>query len=392
MSLVQVDISSNDVRIKEICGAFWEIKDDQKFAHTISELAQKFSVKSSDIQKIVSENCEAYSEDNICNHCKLAFVYSNRTDYQHKIKSVKFDAICSQCKAEEVEARRMEQLAKLEEQRQAIHSHYALSPNIELDAKELSFENAVYLISFIRANASENLLIYGPLTNSKESLAPNKQFGFDIAKQLYRAGYITVSPNSPIDAFAFKEDVPDTFFLDKVFWVLNFGEDAKKAQNTINELERVFRQEDWPNHWYGERISLWKKLALQECLTYLEVVMSEHNLAITPGEKTYLVFENVLEEYSVGQIYNLIWRAGRDAAAFYMRGGVSKPHAANTVVGSIQRQADKAKAEGWETKAYRRDRRCPESVVSQVLFNTAIKIGENGFTLPPIASSLTHPS
>ncbi len=215
-------------------------------------------------------------------------------------------------------------------------------------------------------------------------------YSFEIVKQLYRQDYITVHPDSPVNAFEFEDEEPSTFYLDKVLWCLNFGENPTATQDTVIEMERIFRTGEWPAHWFIERISLWKKLALQECLAYLAIVLSEHNLDLNPGEKTQLVFNNVLEEYSVGQTYNMIWRAGKDAAAFYMRGGVSKSHAANTVIGSIQKYADRAKAEGWDIKAYRRDWRCPESVVSQVLFNTVLKIGENGFNRPPIDSSLNE--
>ncbi len=54
-----------------------------------------------------------------------------------------------------------------------------------------------------------------------------------------------------------------------------------------------------------------------------------------------------------------------------------------TVVGAIQRQAERALSEEWEVKAYRRDFRCPQSMISQVLFNTALQMGDIGFTQPP---------
>ena len=111
--------------------------------------------------------------------------------------------------------------------------------------------------------------------------------------------------------------------------------------------------------------------------------MSEHGFSFNPGEKTLLVLNNLLEEFSVSQAYNLIWRAAKDAAAFYIREHVSKEHAANTVVGSIQRQFERARAEGWKIKPYGRDRRCPQSMVSQVLFNTALPLGDDGFNKPP---------
>ena len=72
-----------------------------------------------------------------------------------------------------------------------------------------------------------------------------------------------------------------------------------------------------------------------------------------------------------------IWRAAKDAAAYYQRGGVSKKQAANSVVGSVQRQTERAIAGEWEVPNYRRIPQIPNSLVTQVLFVTALKIGDN---------------
>ncbi len=67
-----------------------------------------------------------------------------------------------------------------------------------------------------------------------------------------------------------------------------------------------------------------------------------------------------------------------------MRERTSKTHAANIVPGAVQRMADRAIAEGWDIKPYNRDFRAPQSMVSEIFFNTALKIGEQGFkTVPP---------
>jgi hypothetical protein len=194
---------------------------------------------------------------------------------------------------------------------------------------------------------------------------------------------IFVHPNSDIYAFNFEGEECKSFNLDKVFWVLPRGGNGVSAQQFIADTEDLLKTEEWPAGWCEEAYILWKRIALEECLQYLEMVLEEHKLPFNPGEKTNLMFSHVLEKYSVAQAYNFIWRAAKDAAAFYQRGGVNKQHAANTVVGAIQRQAERALSEGWEVKAYHRDFRCPQSMISQVLFNTSLQIGDIGFTQPP---------
>ena len=77
------------------------------------------------------------------------------------------------------------------------------------------------------------------------------------------------------------------------------------------------------------------------------------------------------------------WSAARNAAAYYQRGGVSKPQASNSMVGRCRTHADKAKVDGWTIKPYGRNHDRPRSELSHVLHDVFLKIGEQGFTAKP---------
>ncbi len=79
----------------------------------------------------------------------------------------------------------------------------------------------------------------------------------------------------------------------------------------------------------------------------------------------------------------MIWRSAKDAAAFLVRKGVTKQHAANTVVGAMQRYGENARNGGWDVKSYKRPFNCPQSMISQVFFDSVLKIGEDGFNKVP---------
>jgi len=100
------------------------------------------------------------------------------------------------------------------------------------------------------------------------------------------------------------------------------------------------------------------------------------------GEKTRHVVANAINDFSIGQVYSFIWRASKDAAAFYVRERVTKTHAANTVVGAIERSAERAVANGWDVKDYRRDRRVPETPLVQV-FAASTGLGERYWSEVP---------
>jgi hypothetical protein len=52
------------------------------------------------------------------------------------------------------------------------------------------------------------------------------------------------------------------------------------------------------------------------------------------------------------------------------------------MVGACQRWADTARAEGYEVKPFKRNFDLPRSMMSYVLFDVILKIGERGFTEP----------
>jgi len=138
---------------------------------------------------------------------------------------------------------------------------------------------------------------------------------------------------------------------------------------------------DWPEEWYDEALELWNEIALAECTEYLLFSLNEHHFEFNPGEKTNQYLQSALQNYSTGQVVNIIWRAVRDAGAYYQRGNISSKHAANVAVSSIQRYTDRAVAEGWDLKPYRRSYNYPQTVLSEVFYNTTTKIGIEGFQL-----------
>ena len=75
-------------------------------------------------------------------------------------------------------------------------------------------------------------------------------------------------------------------------------------------------------------------------------------------------FINLLKNFSVGQIFNLSWRAVSQTNDYISAEGINYTHGRNMFIGSIQRKADKAIAEGWTTTNGRRDFNLPQTIIS----------------------------
>lgn len=91
-----------------------------------------------------------------------------------------------------------------------------------------------------------------------------------------------------------------------------------------------------------------------ECVEYLVYQLDNVGFEFTAGEKTYKTFEIILEDFSVSQIYGIIWKA-----------------------------VEQAKIKGWDLKGYSRIKDLPQSALSLFFFNRVLSIGDMGFTLPP---------
>jgi len=252
-----------------------------------------------------------------------------------------------------------------------------------LDVTEMSFSQAVYLLSVIRSGASEDLEYIVPRKYYESPLSPCESYDEEILMQLYRAELLFVHPGSKNDnVIVIKGDPPSfEFYPLGVHWLIH-QVDLKKPEKTIEELEKILSAKKWPAPWSSEVNALRTRIALEESLQYLRYVMSEHGFNFTVGEKTTQIVKSLLNDLSVSQTYNFCWRAAKDAAAFYLRSRVPRQQAANIVPGSIQRMFERAAVEGWDVRPFQRNFNVLQCMVSQVLYNTTLKIGDEGFNRP----------
>lgn len=68
---------------------------------------------------------------------------------------------------------------------------------------------------------------------------------------------------------------------------------------------------------------------------------------------------------------------------FKVEKDVSTKHAANTIIGSAQSFAERAKINGWNIQKYHRVKECPESALSKFFFERILPIGYMGFDEKP---------
>ena len=377
---------TDDQTIIELCNRYWEMDADGQFAYKVNDLILPAGIHSRTVSAFVAEHCRVCNPEIACPDCGRPHLFASRSEYQQR-RSWRFQWQCDDCRQVEADCKHAAQQAAEKARRLQIQQHYGTVRPIPLDPyKELSFKTAVALLALLRIGASEDLSVINPIGEANGLYAPTEELATDLLRLLYRNKCIYVHPSSSPNAFA--EDV-QTFYLFRVAWVPPVDE-SHDPRGVLEAIESIFRKRTWPKEWFDEILLFWRELALHECLQYLQVCMVEHGFEFNPGEKTKQVLSGALENYTVAQLYVFIYRAVKDAAAYMVSNRVSKKQAANSTIGRIQRQAERALAEGWEIKPYRRDWRAPESMVGHVLYRVALKVGDSGINYTP--SHILHDS
>ena len=349
--MMKIDLKylTDDARKIEICCDYWRQSLDG-FEMNVKDVASKHNIKSVGLAKQVAQWCQAYSTEDSCSRCHQRYrVYGNRSEYSQR-STYPSHWVCEDCEAEFAAEENLRQT----KQRSQVKEYFAdlglgtvcLTEN---DGKgPNSLEEIVALLSYIRLAADEQMNYLSPLVMHKiERLSPTDDYDAELLKRLANGGVLVPDvENSGNDSFVFENGVFEgAYYINYVAWCLPrivYNMDSNEspgATNFVQVIEDVFRDMAWPDEWNNEWIPLWRRVALEECLQYLDLCMTKHGFDFRAGPKTRQVIENALVSYSVAQVYNFVWGAARDAAAYYMRESIPKKQAANSVVGSIQRRA-----------------------------------------------------
>lgn len=365
-----IEIYSNDETIIKICQDYWQTDNNGEYIKTTTQIGKENNISIHEVTKLAKNYSSFYSEDIFCTICEEAYIFESRNEFKIS-KSIK-NWTCDLCK-NEIKQNEIDEKLKI------LNKNTEEFKKQKLDLVSISPRLLVYLAAFFRFASDEDLETTSPFSKIKElRFSPNESNDLDLIKSIYAANLICVSPISDLNSITLSENNGYSFYIDKV----KFIPPSENPIAFINNLEDFITSTNFLIKNQKEIEDLAYELARHECLFYLSYVLNEHGLNYSPGEKTILVIDKCLKEFSVAQIYNFIWRAGKDAAAFYLRQRVSKDHAAKTVVSNIERQLERSLSNNWEVKPYKRNYEYPQSILSRVLFNSILKTDDGGFTMP----------
>lgn len=251
---------------------------------------------------------------------------------------------------------------------------------------EISLKEAIYLLIFHVQSTSERLGVFTPFADAETPIAPqNKWKG--IIETLQERHLIRIDPESPLEAFEFKNHNAEDFIYHPycVGYLASFSDTPEKNAQGLSSIISTFKTGEWPTRWKKEKYAtvheLWRQLTVGESLEYLHSKGEERSFDFPSGDATIARFEDIANDFSTSTIYAFIHSAVKNASDYYMRSSISKKQAANSVVGGIERIADKVRLGEWRLLHYNRLKGHVDSALFYTLFYRVLKIGEKGFTL-----------
>jgi len=290
------------------------------------------------------------------------------------------------CKDERMEAYLKEEERRREAEKEKKEIVLNALENNELSEmleRDLTQEDRLFISVVLRTALSEDMNVIEPLSKTERTIAPTSKLSNEIIQALIGRKVMIISLKSNLDAFEVTINENDEKRISYQIYEVKYELNIKPEDGNYSAMiKRLIYPE---SELFGEEFcyDMWRKIALHESEEYLLYEMRKVGYNFNPGEKTYRVLEFLLDHFSTAQIYNIIYRAVANSTRRYQAREITKIHAQNSVITSIEGQGERAIAERWILKPYGRRSDLPQSIVSEVLFNSIMQISSLGFSETP---------
>ncbi|MBB6122212.1 hypothetical protein [Nocardiopsis algeriensis] len=373
MPRIELELYTDDPAWAAALRSYWTLNEDgHGWAQTVAEVRAQHQLTSPEMTQLVRTCGSARLTDITCSKCGESWTVANRTEYAEVLRAD--NGVCESCHALAQAARLQAAKERKQHQRSRLIETFPTNTHDQPSVEELSLFQAIGLHTLFSDPAVEDSGMTTPTRGwPKERPWCPGSLLLDYERRLIHSNPATIFAHhdSHIDAFVWEDDAPTgSFYLGNISYYL-IGpqpDPAERSPQLLQDLNRVFRQGPWPATWLEQWRPLWEELTLAYASAYLDMKLREHHLEMKQGEGTLTALQDALATFSLGQVFNLIYRATRDSAAYYQRGGITKRQAANSTVGRISGSADRVRANGWDIKSFNLPWNLPLTAFGEVFF------------------------
>jgi len=361
--------------------------DGEKIQQLISEY--QLNVKASELVKIFPPKV---CDDLYCPYCSntnLTLKYESR-QYKSINNGIPECPVCrhvnnNNCNCGGCRERKYVEKEKIDNRKKQLINDYNSSKIlISTSVKDLTLENAIYLIALTRHSLSEDLRLVKIFDRTPVKFAPTEKLTEIILNSLYDSGLINISPESNLDYFFFNEELTSItgYYPTRILWeflpLLSIQEKRAFVAELERRLEDLFKNEEYNL----ASFKLWHLIWLHECIEYYYFLLESRSYPFEIiGDKTEAAFKSLIRKMSLGKIFNLSWQSIRNTVDFIKRKAIPQSQVASVFTGILLRTMDRSLAEKWDLKDSRRDFSCSQTVISSTYFNLFLKLGDSAIKL-----------
>jgi hypothetical protein len=367
--------------IKLACD-YWSLTEDGNWRYFQKDLVAASGMSRQEFLNAIGSAVIAVCRDIRCVNCNQPYILSSRglprvegfSEWQ-----------CMRCMTAQIEEERRQEAEKeaLDLQRisgilDALKSH-----NDPFDYSQISCYEAILACSIMiqSETACENgtvgMIQYLGLSAS-DDLARR------IAATLHRVGMLRFGEKTKENALASTSKGTDEYN----YWALlvdwRFAQPACALTfgQVLRELNLFIETVKGTQDFIMAVKNLWWEVARDAIESHLRVQLSQYGIRdLKIGEKFQQAFDYLLERFSVPHARYIIYRVAKNAAALSTRVDFNRPHAVNTIPGSIIRDCDRALADNWNINGYTLKWDTEEPQLFTFIFDRLLGTGIGGFRI-----------
>lgn len=314
-----------------------------------------------------------------CTYCKSHMYFipplksaKSREEYfctvcEH-IESI-FGCKCDQCLTKKGEDLAQKELNKFLSRKKVLNSR---EYSHAYPLNRLSIKIKAYLGAILRVHLYKDYLLINLEYNSSQYFAPTEQYRNTIIAELIEKKIIV--PYKP--ARNADHELIEAFSCGTLYDLCITDIDRSKSElmSYLMYPNRISSTRE------NEAYDLLHEVRIHEATEYMMLTLQQFNLYIFEPEQRYtILFTQILNQYSQGQLFNFIYTAVRNLAAYSNKKKGEYLPVSNYIYKSISDRYEKALTDSWKITNFNRSWEGKQTELSKLVSNRLLSDGESNF-------------
>jgi len=335
---VRLEFETNDEQEIEFATRYWAMDQEGSFLEHVADILPfRELTQAGQVAKFVRQICTAYDENQICSECNGLIQIGARIDAKKRPQRARRP--CKECQKAEQEAMLRQEEIQRAELEAMLAPYISHAREVTISYSELA-DDTVLILKAIYTLVGPRLTQGFPLSACEE-LTPQGAGAF--IERLCEQGVLADDPAASKPGAYCIQDGQLMFDPSSASYFL--PPDTREGETQI-ALNIMFNRD------FSDAMALtelWLDYALTDVMEYFEYQCALHNHPLSDEDfaKTESIVRQGLRRYSVAQMWLIMWRVVRDAAALASRSYYSPQKAAATIPKKIHKLLENA-AQGAE--------------------------------------------